>query len=386
MKGSPSVTEVFGDALPAERRAFRTDVAEAKQRGNSMTTHTQSPLRPGDVLDGKYRVDQVLGIGGMGVVVAATRLGEGAHGQVAIKCLRSNHRHDGDLASRFRREGRVMFSLRNEHTVRTIDSGQLDSGLLYIVMELLEGTDLRALVGERTSISAEEAASYVSQACAALTEAHNLGIIHRDLKPANLYLTRRADGSALLKVFDFGIAKLMRPNVAADRTKLTAEGQLLGTPKYMAPEQFLHNAIDARTDLWSLGVILYYLVTGLTPFIGDDPIELIFNICTKAPRPLGALRPDLPAGFESVVMRCLEKRPEDRFQNAAELASALRAFTTAPAAAQQLRPGTRDPRGPCPDPARVPERNLRYYVDPSGCPSWTMTTVHWHQAAPRALA
>ena len=355
------------------------------KEGNTMTTPTQSPLRPGDILDGKYRVDQVLGFGGMGVVAAATRLGEGAPEQVAIKCMRSNHRHNGDLDARFRREGRVMFCLRNEHTVRTLDSGQLDSGLLYIVMELLEGTDLRALVGERTSISAEEAATYVSQACEALTEAHELGIIHRDLKPANLYLTRRADGSALLKVFDFGIAKLMRPSAEEDRTKLTVEGQLLGTPHYMAPEQFLNNAIDARTDLWSLGVILYYLVTGLTPFIGDDPIDLIFNICTNAPRPLRALRPDLPAGFESVVMRCLEKRPEDRFQSAAELASALRALTTAPAASQQLRPGTRDPREQGPAPARVPERHIRYYVDPSGSPSWTMTTVHLQQAAPAAL-
>jgi len=232
-----------------------------------------------------------------------------------------------------------MFRLMNEHTVRTLDSGKLDSGLLYLVMELLEGRDLRALMAARTSISAGEAATYVSQACAALTEAHSLGIVHRDLKPANLFLTRRADGSAILKVVDFGLAKLMRPSVGEDRTKLTEEGQILGTPCFMAPEQFLNTIVDDRADLWSLGVILYHLVTGLTPFVDSDPVELMVRICMEPPRSLGALRPNLPDGFEAVVMRCLKKRPEDRYQNAEELALALRPFTTA------LAPGRRPLHG-----------------------------------------
>lgn len=264
----------------------------------------------------------------MGVVVAATRLADGAREPVAIKYLRAIHHDNESLAARFRREYRVLSDLRSEHIVRLLDAGELDSGLPYFVMDLLDGTDLRALMHERTTLAVDEAATYVHQACAALTEAHDLGIVHRDLKPSNLFLTRRPDGSALLKVVDFGIAKLMYPKSAEDRTVLTTNGCIPGTLSYMAPEHLLNEAVDGRADLWSLGVILYHMVTGLTPFVEDEPVDLVLSICRKPPHPLLAPA-GLPAGFESVVSRCLEKRPQDRYPNAAELARALHPFTSA---------------------------------------------------------
>lgn len=304
-----------------------------------MSSRTESPLLPGDTLAGKYRIDRVLGTGGMGVVVAATRLTEGARDTVAIKYLRPTHHDNESLAARFRRECRVLSCLRSEHIVHLLDTGELDSGLPYFVMDLLEGRDLRALLHERRTLAVDEAATYVSQACAALTQVHDLGIVHRDLKPANLFLTRCPDGSALLKVVDFGIAKLISSKSAEDQQQLTINGCIPGTLSYMAPEQLLNEAVDGRADLWSLGVILYHLVTGLAPFAEAEPADLLVSICRKPPHPLRAPPSSLPDGFESVVRRCLEKRPQDRYPNAAQLALALRPFTSArPLAGPTSRP------------------------------------------------
>jgi eukaryotic-like serine/threonine-protein kinase len=274
---------------------------------------------PNDVLAGKYRITRRLGEGGMGIVAEAVHLGLGH--RVALKLLRSElvrpeHRE------RFFREARAAGSLRSEHVVAIKDVDTLPDGTPFLVMEYLEGADLGRVVQQRGALPAEEATDYVLQACHALAEAHGCGIVHRDLKPANLFLTRRLDGAALVKVLDFGIAKVAGAEMARD---LTATSQYMGSPSYMSPEQVRSaKRVDARTDLWALGVILYELLVGVTPFDGETAGDVFVKISTEPPRtfPPGMLAP----GLEAIILRCLEKDPERRYRDVAELAAALLPF------------------------------------------------------------
>jgi serine/threonine-protein kinase len=275
---------------------------------------------------GRYEVDRVLGVGGMGAVVSARDLESGA--RVAIKSLLPEHCAHPDVMARFQREARATFRLKNEHVARVFDSGALPSGVPYIVMEHLEGRDLKSQVKGAGPLSVKDAAAYVCQACVALAEAHALGIVHRDLKPANLFLTRRLNGAAMIKVLDFGIAKFLSPNIAGDALEMTRTRAVLGSRAYMAPEQMLRpKEVDARADIWALGVILYFLVTGKNPFAAETTEALILRVVQDTPQPLGEVCADLPDGFESVVLRCLSKARENRWANVTELARALVPFT-----------------------------------------------------------
>lgn len=285
-------------------------------------------VRSGDVLAGKYRVDRILGHGGMGVVVAAhhIRLDE----RVALKFLLPQALSNAEAVARFDREARAAVKIKSEHVARVTDVGRLDNGAPFMVMEYLEGSDLAGWLHDRGPMSAEQASEFVLQACEAIAEAHALGIVHRDLKPANLFCIRRADGLLSIKVLDFGISKLTVSGGERDMTRTSA---VLGSPLYMSPEQVLTSkGVDARADLWSIGVILYELVTGRLPFEAEAVTELVVKIATAPPTHILQVRQDLPAGFDRVVMHCLEKERERRFQNVAELANALRSF--APARAQ----------------------------------------------------
>ncbi|XYH93440.1 protein kinase domain-containing protein [Sorangium sp. So ce1128] len=292
------------------------------------------PVSVGDVLAEKYEVERVLGEGGMGVVVAARHLLLGE--RVAIKFLLPQARERADLVARFLREGQAAARIRSEHVTRVYDVGTLARGEPYLVMEYLEGTDLKALLRSRGPLPVELACDYLLQACEALAEAHALGIIHRDLKPGNLFLSQRADGSPLIKVIDFGISKMA---LAADPTArkerdMTESSTMLGSPLYMAPEQMVSSkSVDARADVWSMGAILYQLLTGATPFRGDSVMEIYDRILEGPPR-ASALRADVPQRLEWVVQRCLQKTPADRFGNIAELAVELAQF--APPHAQHL--------------------------------------------------
>jgi serine/threonine-protein kinase len=282
-----------------------------------------APVRVGDVLAGKYRIERVLGAGGMGVVVAATHLQ--LDEPVAIKFLQPEALKDGGVVARFLREGRAAAKIRSEHVARVHDVGTLESGAPYLVMEYLDGSDLAAMVRERGPLPVELAVELVLQACEALADAHSIGIIHRDIKPANLFVTTRRDGSPAVKVIDFGISKVTTGQDAGMDITKTAE--MRGSLLFMPPEQMTSpRDVDARSDIWALGVSLHYLLSGTYPFSAQSMPELCAMILQREPAPLRAARPDVPAGLEAVVLRCLRKDPAQRFSSVADLAGALAPF------------------------------------------------------------
>jgi eukaryotic-like serine/threonine-protein kinase len=290
---------------------------------------TSSPLdgipQPGETVGGKFVVERVLGVGGMGVVLAArhAQLGQ----QVAIKFLRKSAAESTEAVNRFLREARAAVALQSAHVVRVMDVGTLDGGLPYMIMEHLSGTDLGHVLEVRTALPVEEAVDYLLQALEAIAEAHSVGIVHRDLKPSNLFLTLRPDGSPLVKVLDFGISKAVDGN--AEQVSLTATSMVLGSPLYMSPEQVRSTKnVDTRTDVWALGVILYELVAGAPPFEAESVTGLCAKIVADPPVPLRARRPDVPEALEAVVARCLEKEIARRPRSVAELASALKSFAS----------------------------------------------------------
>ncbi len=267
------------------------------------------------VIGGRFRIDHVLGVGGMGFVVAATHV-ELGH-RVAIKFMRDEQLASAAIVERFMREARAAAQLRTEHVCRVLDVARLPRGTPYIVMELLEGSDLARFVG-REALAAPVAVEYVMQACVALAEAHAAGIVHRDLKPGNLFVTRRADGGPLVKVLDFGIAKAISDSDASlTRTRVT-----LGSPGYMSPEQ-IESArdVDARTDIWALGVTLYQLLSGRLPFRGPNATETAIKIASDPPDPI-----EVAPGLRAVVLRCLEKSPAQRYPDVVALARDLVPF------------------------------------------------------------
>jgi hypothetical protein len=285
-----------------------------------------APVAAGDVLGGKFEVERVLGAGGMGVVVAARHMQ--LEQRVALKFLLPAACEVPGAVSRFLREGKAAARITSEHVAKVVDTGVLDGGAPYLVMEYLEGQDLGAVAKQRGKIAPTDAVEYVLQACEAIVEAHALGIVHRDLKPANLFLSRRKDGSPLVKVLDFGISKVE----GGSRPDLTSATTLMGSPRYMSPEQMLSaKDVDARTDVWALGVILFELVTG-RPVWEADTVQGLCALITSEPAPkLRTLVPDVPAVLEDVVMRCLAKKRDDRLASVAELALALEPIAPASA-------------------------------------------------------
>jgi serine/threonine-protein kinase len=278
-------------------------------------------VREGDILAGKYRVERVLGVGGMGVVVAAHHLH--LDERVAIKFLLPEMLDHAESVGRFAREARAAVKIKSEHVARVLDVGTLETGAPYMVMEYLDGQDLGKWISQRGPLPIDEAVEFVIQACVAIAEAHGLGIVHRDIKPSNLFCVRGADGRLVIKVLDFGISKMTSFN-ALGPSIATRTSALLGSPLYMSPEQMKSaKDADARADIWSLGIVLYELLTGRVPFMGETVAEIIVKIATAAPEPLRTFRPDIADGLETAFRRCTEKSPERRYRDVGELALAL---------------------------------------------------------------
>src|SRR5262245_6025875 len=258
----------------------------------------------GAILQGKFRVDQALGSGGMALVVRAHHLG--LDQPVALKFIRPDLVHDAVANERLLREARATAQLHSEHVRRVYDVAHLDDGTPFMVMEYLEGRDLANLLEKQGPLTPSEVAELALQICDAMAEAHLHGIVHRDLKPHNLFLARQADGRQVLKVLDFGISRLS----LSSALRLTRTSDLLGSPAYTAPEQLrTPHDVDARTDIWSLGVLMYELLSGELPFPGPVIPKLVLRILHDPAPSLLRKYPTIPPEVDAVVVRCLEKAP-----------------------------------------------------------------------------
>ena len=287
--------------------------------------HYAAGVEPGQILIGKYRIERVLGIGGMGVVVAATHVH--LEERVAIKFLLPEALYNGEAVARFIREARAAVRIKSEHVARVSDVGTLENGSPYMVMEYLEGTDLSDLVQKQGAMSVDDAVESMLQACEAIAEAHALHIVHRDLKPANLFMIRRTDGTPSVKVLDFGISKISGPPGTASDLGMTKTTAVMGSPLYMSPEQMASSRdVDQRTDIWALGVILYELISGRMPFNADTMPQLCAMILQQSPPPLRSIRAEVPEGLAQVIARCMEKDRTQRYTTVADLAQALLPF------------------------------------------------------------
>jgi eukaryotic-like serine/threonine-protein kinase len=285
-------------------------------------------VREGDILDGRYRIERRLGRGGMGVVWAAQHVL--LNTRVAIKFLLPEILQDPDAVRRFIREARAAAAIKSEHVARVFDVAMLDNGYPFQVIEFLEGGDLRGYLKQNGPLEATQAVDFVLQICDAIAEAHAIGVVHRDLKPENLFCTQGKDRRPCIKVLDFGISKLLQASLLNDGTHSTAmtrAGLILGSPQYMSPEQ-LQSAreVDARTDIWSLGIILFELLTGRVPFNGASLPELAINIANEATPSIRSFQPELRQELDAIVQRCLRKDREERYRDIAELAAALHPF------------------------------------------------------------
>jgi serine/threonine-protein kinase len=319
---------------------------------------------PGQTFAGKYTIGRVLGQGGVGVVFEAfhQRLNQ----RVAIKILRAEARRSSEWLARFDREARAAVKLRGPNVARVFDVDTTPDGTPYMVMELLEGWNLAEEIGARGPLPIAEAVGYLLEACSAMAEAHWLGIVHRDLTPANIFLAN-AGGRRMAKVVDFGISK-----ITDERTNVTTTDAAFGTPQYVSPEQIRSTAqVDARTDVWSLSVILFESLAGMTPFEGKTASAVVAAVLIEKPKPIAQMRPDLPKGLVAAIMKGLTKNPAERFQTVDELAAAIAPFGPPGfvyGSHQPLseRPGMMTGALPMPGPPLLPSLNAATLSSPPG--------------------
>lgn len=290
---------------------------------SSLPSSARGLPRPGDVVAGKYRIESMIGSGGMGIVMSAVDMSLGR--PVAIKLLSPERAVRDGAGARFLREARTAASIQSEHVVRVFEVATLPDGVSYIAMELLNGVELGQLIAARGGLPVDEAVDHVLEACAALAEAHRLGVVHRDLKPQNLFVTQRADGTPCVKILDFGISKAQSEGAQS----LTATDTVMGTPLYMSPEQVrsLKN-VDHRTDIWALGAILFELLTASPVYDAPTASALAAMIAMDPPTPLRMRRPAAPPELEAVIFRCMNKDPAGRFRDVVELAEVLVPFAS----------------------------------------------------------
>ncbi|HEV7843602.1 MAG TPA: serine/threonine-protein kinase, partial [Pyrinomonadaceae bacterium] len=278
------------------------------------------PYRHGSrMIAGKYRLDRLLGRGGMGAVYEGTHVD--LERPVAVKLLLPDFTADPEALERFRREARAAARLNHPNVADTYDYGSLPEGGAYIVMELIAGETLRERMDAVGQLPFGEAIQIARQVTSGVEAAHRSGITHRDLKPSNIILTRDHDGRMLAKVVDFSVAKLKEGTTSG--AALTATGSLIGTPRYMAPEQCADNKTDARSDIYSLGVILYEMLAGRAPFEGPTTTAIAIKHIQEPPTPVEKFRTDTPASLRELIAQSLAKSPSERPQTAQEFAARL---------------------------------------------------------------
>ncbi|MET0343891.1 MAG: serine/threonine-protein kinase [Polyangiales bacterium] len=306
----------------------------------------------GKEIAGQFRVIQRIGSGGMGSVYKAEQ--PEMNRFVAIKILHPKYVSRPDLVSRFRREARAMSHLSHPNTARVYMYGQLEDGACYIVMEYLEGKNLAQITRAEGMLKAARAVNIMVQVCGALEEAHRQGMVHRDLKPENIFLTSQGGIADFPKVLDFGLAKVTQREMRPGSLILTQEGMVFGTPEFMSPEQARGQQLDARSDIYSLGCILYEMLTGKLPFDAAQPMDYLALQIRGTPIPLGERVPnlELPVGLDLVVMRTIEKDPNQRYPSAADFALALKDCLQEEVRddAMRLVPDSNRPRIPLPPP------------------------------------
>jgi serine/threonine protein kinase len=320
-------------------------------------TLSDVPVDPliGRVFEGKYRLDQRLGGGGMGTVYRATHML--IERPVAVKVLSQRFVGDETAQQRFRREARASGRMQHPNAVMVNDFGATEDGWLYIVMELLEGQTLRDLLAREAPLDPARVVSFMLQTCAAVGAAHDAGLIHRDLKPANIFIEQRPNLAAAVKVLDFGVAKFVVEEHDDDYNTLTQVGAIIGTPRYMSPEQCSGAApLTPASDVYSLGIILYEMLTGAVPFSADTPLALALKQVSELPVSPRKVVPTIPAELEGVVIHALAKDPRFRPANANELRYELHdvavdlglehsTSTLAPSLAELRSAGTESPSG-----------------------------------------
>ncbi|MBL4636048.1 MAG: protein kinase [Kofleriaceae bacterium] len=279
-------------------------------------------LEPGSFIDDKYEIVEEIGEGGMGVVYLAKQAG--LQRTVAIKLMRSEIHASVDAAVRFAREARITAQIDSPHVVNILDVGVTSDKIPYMVMEHLKGCDLATYIADHAPLQIAEVVSIVQQLCVGLREAHAVGVVHRDLKPANVFLVRSSLDQSITRVviLDFGVSKFSES--AAGGMDLTQTGMIMGSPRYMAPEQLADSkSVDYRADLWSVGIILYELLTGLPPFRSNTLVHLVTEILSGKREPISSLRPEVPAFLIAAVDQCLKIEVEQRTESASALLHAL---------------------------------------------------------------
>ncbi|MBK7395826.1 MAG: serine/threonine protein kinase [Myxococcales bacterium] len=310
-----------------------------------MDTEAVSEVAVGAVLGGRYRIVRLIGRGGMGSVYEAVQID--LERPVAVKVLNPELARDAEGIRRFQREAKAAAALAHPSIVQVTDF-RAEPAPAYLVMDLLRGESLAGRIRDRGRLPADRVAHIGMQVLDALEVAHDMGIVHRDIKPDNVFLTQAAGSEDVVKVLDFGVAKLMLPETrdpALASTALTALGAVVGTPEYMAPEQARGREVDRRTDLYALGASLYHALSGRVPFSAPSVNALLFAIVEDAPLSLSSLRGDLDPGLVAVIDRAMRKRPEDRYQSAAEFREALRAFVPQPYSAPRSASAKTTPTG-----------------------------------------
>jgi serine/threonine-protein kinase len=311
------------ESLERLARQIARELRLRRDTGKDVAADVDFKPAPGTVIAGRWRLVREIGRGATGAVFEAR---DGNDQRVAIKVLHPMWRSSDVIIERFAREARVLMRVANPHVGKLLDVGNLEAergALPYLALEYLEGTDLDRVIDARGRVSYRDAFAWCADACDGVSAAHALGVVHRDLKPSNVFLAEQGQSEPVVKVLDFGIAA----GAGESGDKITNEGMVVGTPAYMSPEQMMASSdVDARSDVWSMGAVLYELVTGQHPFRGErDDLQLFANVMTKPPIPIRAhLRDEVPEAAEAILLKCLRRSRDQRWESMAALARALR--------------------------------------------------------------